>query len=291
MGQKIRSIYSTLEIEARIMEIYDDKLRNWPVDYESRFIPTKYGLTHVLACGPSNAPPIVLLHAMGVTATMWKPNIEELSKDYRVYAIDTIGDIGKSQLASIKEYPRCGADYAAWLDNLFNKLEISEVNLIGASMGGWIAMNFSKTFPDKIRRLILLGPMGISPATLRVLRNLWKALLFPSTKNVEKIILWAVGDNERSIEAFTEHMRAAVHCRGKMPIPKRFRPDQLKRIKVPVLLILGGKDQPIGPPMVAKNIAERCLPDVTVEIVEKAGHVISSDDPERVNATILDFLR
>jgi hypothetical protein len=53
----------------------------------------------------------VLLHAMGITATMWLPNAEELSSEHRVYAVDIIGDPGRSRLGDPRVHPKTGAAY------------------------------------------------------------------------------------------------------------------------------------------------------------------------------------
>jgi len=56
------------------------------------------GPTHVIASGPKDAPPLVLLHAATASATQWFPNVKNLSRNYRVYAIDTLGDAGMSKI-------------------------------------------------------------------------------------------------------------------------------------------------------------------------------------------------
>ena len=53
-------------------------------------------MTHVVVSGPKDAPPLVLLHGYWATSTMWSPNIADFSKDYRVYAIDVMGQPSKS---------------------------------------------------------------------------------------------------------------------------------------------------------------------------------------------------
>jgi hypothetical protein len=51
------------------MEIYDEALRRWPVPFETSFVATRYGKTHVIASGDPASPPLVLLHPMGVGAS------------------------------------------------------------------------------------------------------------------------------------------------------------------------------------------------------------------------------
>jgi len=86
----------TPEVAARYLAAYDALLRKWPVAFESVQIATSYGTTHVIASGPSDGPPLVLLHAFQATALAWRASVEGLSRRFRVYAVDVIGQGGKS---------------------------------------------------------------------------------------------------------------------------------------------------------------------------------------------------
>jgi pimeloyl-ACP methyl ester carboxylesterase len=88
--------FKTPEGEATYLAAYDAALRLWPVAYEEMNIPTRFGLTHVVVSGPKDAPALVLLHGYMATLIMWLPNIQDFSKDYRVYAIDVMGQPSKS---------------------------------------------------------------------------------------------------------------------------------------------------------------------------------------------------
>ncbi len=97
---KFSSVFRTPEDEAKYMAAYDAVLALWPVPYESFDVPTRFGKTHVIASGPKEAQPLVLLHATSASATMWFSNIADLSRNYRTYALDTIGEPGKSVVSN-----------------------------------------------------------------------------------------------------------------------------------------------------------------------------------------------
>ncbi len=59
-GGERTSIYNSPEVEARFLEIYDEKMNDWPVPYEDVFIDTKYGRVHVIVSEPQEAPPLPL---------------------------------------------------------------------------------------------------------------------------------------------------------------------------------------------------------------------------------------
>ena len=82
--------------EVAYLSAYDAAMKVWPVPYEGIEISNRFGLTHVVASGPKNASPLVLLHGYWATLTMWTPNIAAFSEGHRVYAIDVMGQPGKS---------------------------------------------------------------------------------------------------------------------------------------------------------------------------------------------------
>jgi Alpha/beta hydrolase family len=134
-------IFGTEENRARLMAIYDEALRQWPVPFETFSVATRYGTTHVIASGDPASPPLVLIHPAAVGGFVWSSIIAPLSEKRRVYALDTIGDFGRSELADPDRYPKKGRDYCAWLDDVYEKLAITQADVVAGSMGGWIAMN------------------------------------------------------------------------------------------------------------------------------------------------------
>ena len=69
--------------------------------------------------------------------------------------------------------------------------------------------------------------------------------------------------------------------------PTTFTPEQLQSLKVPVLLVLGEKDNLVGDPENAKTLAQD-IPDLRVEILD-TGHLIGVEQPDQVNALIVEF--
>jgi len=106
------SAFKTPEGEAAYLAAYDAAMKRWPVSYEEMEISSRFGATHVVVSGPKDAPPLVLLHGYMATLTMWAPNIVDFSRDYRVYAIDVMGQPSKSIPSEPIRNPQ---DYAVWL--------------------------------------------------------------------------------------------------------------------------------------------------------------------------------
>jgi pimeloyl-ACP methyl ester carboxylesterase len=96
MTKPSASPFKSAEGEAAYKAAYDRILALWGVAYECLEVSTRFGITHVMASGPKDAPPLILLHGMGASSTFWFPNISELSPRFRTFAVDVIGDLGKS---------------------------------------------------------------------------------------------------------------------------------------------------------------------------------------------------
>lgn len=262
---------------------------------ESSIVPTHYGDTHILVSGHPDAPPLILIPALGVSSKMWLPNLAALSRVYRTYALDTIGDLGKSILNNPHVYPRNGQAYSEWLLDVFNEIGIEQAHIIGASMGGWIAMNHAIHAPERVKRIVLLGPMGLPSwwTTLKVLAHLWSVFLFPTHSNIERIIRWALGKDPSVHAAFANFITTGAKnfFTYKVAPPLSLPDNQLREIKAPALLMLGERDNVIGNAREAAKRAKRLIAHVEVEIIPEIGHMMSTEKPELVNARTLKFLR
>ena len=284
-------IYRTEETRAKLMAIYDEALRQWPVPFETFFVETRYGKTHVIASGDPASPPLVMTHPAAVGAFVWSSIIAPLSERRRVYALDMIGDVGRSKLADPDRYPKKGRDYSAWLDDVYEKLEITRADVVSGSMGGWIAMSHAIHAPDRVRRLALLGPMGLSPwrANLGVLVPFAWYVMRPTDAKFERIIFRSLGEGERVNREFRPWMRIMGKCKPRTGQPFHISSRKLRMIQARTLVILGGKDGLVGSAAAAAKRA-RGIPDCEIEILPRAGHIMSVDEPEFVGKRIVNFL-
>ena len=89
-------IFTTPEGRAKYLAAYEAMLSLWKVPYDSIDVQTGYGSTHINVSGPDDGHPLVFLHAVSLSSTAWFANIAELGANHRVYAVDAIGDAGKS---------------------------------------------------------------------------------------------------------------------------------------------------------------------------------------------------
>lgn len=128
--------FKSHDAKEKYLKLYDQVAKSWPVPSETKMVDMSYGKTFVRISGPTDVPPLVLLHGAGSNSLTWIPNIKYLSKHFRTYAVDDIYSNGRS----IYTKPVNDAnDFVAWLDDLFNALELgNDINLMGLSYGSWI---------------------------------------------------------------------------------------------------------------------------------------------------------
>jgi len=282
------SIYKNPEIEKKLMTIYKTRMTGWPVPYKERYIKSTYGKVYVIISGADDAPPLILLHASAMSSWSWLYNIEGLNHAYRTYAIDTIGDAGRSRLANIRRFPEDGEALAVFYSELMDSLGVEKACLIGASQGGFIATNIALYAPERAEKLILCGPMGYSGTNLSVLRILFTTM-FPVKAVRQNATSWAFGEDpgiQAAVGDWFETILSGVIPRQARPQP--FSQDQLQKIHQPVLLIVGTRDGLVGDPRDAEISVAR-ISNVRVEKLD-TGHLISAEKPQAFNRIVLDFL-
>jgi pimeloyl-ACP methyl ester carboxylesterase len=289
-GGEVTSIYGSPEAKAKLLEIYDEKMTEWPVPYEDIFVETEYGKVHVIASGPADAPPMLLLHASSVAGWSWKHNVEGLSKEYRTYAIDLIGDAGKSEFTDLKHTMKNGKDQADLYKEIADKLGADKAYVVGASEGGFIGTNYAIHYPERVKKIVLAGPMGYSGVTQSVIRIMFTTF-FPLKPIQESTFRWAFSDSEKLTNEFGKWFRlymTAFNPNFKVR-PTMFSAKERKSLKMPVMFVFGERDNLVGDTKAASELVQD-VPDVRVEIVN-AGHLMAAEQPGEVNGLITDFFK
>ncbi len=183
------SVFTSPHGQAQVINAYQAIMDKWPVAYKELCISTSFGETHVIVSGPKDAPPVVLLHALLAGSVSWYRNVEALSQNYRVYAVDVVGEGNKSQASRpIKSLD----EFLQWFTELIDGLGIDTLYLVGNSYGGFTASYYAMKLPERIRKLALIGPA----ATIAPMRPFYihmfipKALygFFPKLPGVQRVM-------------------------------------------------------------------------------------------------------
>jgi pimeloyl-ACP methyl ester carboxylesterase len=279
------SLYKS-DAGARVVrERYLDFLKRWPVAHQQLRVPTRQGDTFIIACGEETAPVLLLFHGGATNSAMWIFDIAAWSAHFRVYAVDMIGEAG---LSAPSRPPLNSDAYALWLDDVMEGIGIARASIVGVSLGGWLALDYATRRPERIESLAVMCPGGVGRQKIAAgLRVVALRLLgtWGSRKAREAILGQTPASLPPAIQAMVDLM-SLIHDNFrprlvKMPI---FRADHLKRLTMPVMAILGGKDVLLDS-VATKRRLERTVARVDVHYFPEAGHFI----PGQTQA-ILKFL-
>lgn len=269
---------------------YNKTLKLWKTPFHEHYIPTSLGKAHIIISGPANAEPLVLLHGMNASSTMWYPNISALSQKYRVYAIDNLLEPGKSQINT--NVKGIGA-LMHWYNEIFDQLKLEQFTLIGASKGGWLAVHIALHQGSRITKLILLSPLQTF-TWIRPGPDISSSITYALTPGRKRLrhALETMSENVDNIEQkyIDQYFIGAQHAKNTLLLFQMipYAEEELKTLTMPVLLLIGDNDIVNKEKSVEK--AYELLPNVETGIIKNAGHFLSMDQAEVVNARMLDFL-
>lgn len=140
--------------------------------------------------------PLVLLHGGGPGASSWSnfaSAIPRFAEHFRVIAVDQPGFGGSDKPEVVGNYYRFSAEYVV---ALLDQLDIDQVHLLGNSLGGGTAMRLALTWPDRVARLVLMGPGGLS-------LNLFHA---DPTEGVQRLMDFGKEPTREALRAFISTM-------------------------------------------------------------------------------------
>ena len=288
MSDKI-SVFRSTEGEVKNIAAYDAVLDQWPVPYEELDLPTQFGTTHIIASGLIKNKPLILLHGQDSCAISWIYNIPALCQSFRTYAVDTLGDMGKSKSTCL---PGSRKEYADWLLEILDGLKIDRADLMGLSYGGFLATNFALAYPQRVNRLVLLAPgiPNFGPPTLQWANYGMPMMLLPSRFTVKRFIN-GISTKGYSLEdpVFEQMIIGMTNMRHLSFMRPVFTDDELRQIIVPILLLIGDHEI-MYEPKKALERATSLIPDIQAELIPNASHMLNKDQPELVNKKILEFL-
>lgn len=270
--------FKTNEGKQAVIEYYNMLLSYMNISHEELSVATRYGDTFLLAAGDKEKEPVILLHGSSMNSAMWIRDIEEMSKYFRVYAPDLPGEPGRS---NEEQLPFDNMDYMLWLSDVFEALHISTANLVGLSLGAWLAVKFASNYSDKVKKLVLLCPAGIGGQN-HAFKDIAMALLPKGESGVDELFQMINGGNPiPEIMLNYQKLIAGVFNSRMEPIPI-FTDEDLKRLTMPSLLIVGEKDIMLNSLETAERY-KRLVPTASIMVLPDAGHSLTGKTGEIIN--------
>ena len=258
-----------------------------------------------------SGPAILLIHGIGDNSTTWNAVQAKLAQRYTVIAPDLLGH-GRS------DKPRADysvAAYANGMRDLLSVLDIERATIVGHSLGGGVAMQFTYQFPQLVERLVLVSAGGATkdvnialrcaslPMGSEALALLRLPLVRPALHLAGRLAGMALGTTGLGSDlsnvvrilddlpeptasaAFSRTLRAVVDWRGQIV-------TMLDRCylteAVPVQIIWGTKDVVV--PVQHAYMAHAAMPGSRLEIFEGSGHFPFHDDPARFIDVLQRFI-
>jgi pimeloyl-ACP methyl ester carboxylesterase len=233
--------------------------------------------------------PILFLHgANGFVPE--HPYVNLLAARHRLIAPSHPG-FGASSLPDWIDAP----DDIAYIHlELLDRLGLHQVDLIGCSLGGWIACELGTKNPERVRRMVLVGPVGVKtgpvdrldiPDVFALPQDTLNALLFhdPARMRMDPSRL---SDEQLAISVRNRETLALLTWEPYMHNPKlRHR---LHRITAPTLFLRGDSDGLVSAPYI--ELYARLLPNARVATITAAGHAPQLEEPDQFARTALAFL-
>ncbi|MER2000749.1 MAG: alpha/beta hydrolase [Lysinibacillus sp.] len=286
----MKSIFKNKQGEIEYYESYDETLQLFEVPSTSNTIQTSFGETHYLSFGDPSKPPVVLLHGMTMSSTMWYPNVKQLIQERYVYAVDIIGDFGKSKpKAAIKNKEAA----AKWVLEVIDGLQLQSTDLVGHSIGGFLALNFSLLYPERVSKLVLLAPAGsfyrMNPVFFI---KVYPALLFHTENLIDNLFKWSSANNEPLPSILRNQVILGFqYAKPQLQVmPTVFSKEELRNYKNSTLLLIG-ENEVIYPAAKAVTYAKKCMINLEAHIIPRANHSFTLEHALIVNEYILQFLR
>ena len=264
---------------------YAALLSRWPADRTDVDVPHRFGTTRVYLTGPTSAPHVVLLSGGGATATAWWAVASRLSARHRVCAVEMTENFTVTRPA------RTPDDLAAWFGDVLDGLQLGagggQATVVGHSYGGWVALNGALAHPAQVARLVLLDPttcFGGFSATY--LLHAAPFLLRPSARRYGQLLDWETGGVGLDRLWRTVTTQRVGRPSPKLVLPKRPRPADLRRLRLPVTLVLAKRSRAHRPERI-RAVAEACLGQLDIiELARASHHSIPTEHPDEIAAII-----
>ncbi len=312
------ALYKSTEGYQAIMAWYDDVLTLIECEFESQFVKTRFGHTHMLVAGPKDAEPLILIPGVAGCAPLWRRQLPAFAKHFRVYALDIVGQPGRSD----PNPPSfLNDDYSLWLCDVLDGLHIDKAHFAGTSVGGWVVLKMGIDKPERVRKIVMLSPTGVSRARLPV--KIWLTKVLNKQKGTNELEndltaksvaskspggsfgtfdrqlarLMALCTRhyrvDRSVGVYNEATQKVDMRKGLRVLRKFFLSEPksvLRQFKVPGLLVFGQHEVLYDPYKISKR-AKKIIPDLETDVIEGAGHAAIYDRPDEVNEVIVNYLR
>jgi len=240
--------------------------------------------------GGSGDPLLVLHDEMGPPG--WLGFHEELAKDHTLYIPSHAGFGATDKLDWIMGM----RDLAGWYLEVLDDLDVGQMNLMGFSLGGWLAAEMAVMNPGRFKKLVLVGPAGIKPAQgeifdmfLVVAKEYITNCILDPAKTPEFQQICPDEPTPEQVESWEVAREEACRLSWRPYMHNPPLTNLLHRLKnLPSLIIWGQQDGII--PVNAGEIYQQSIPSSRLSVIDGCGHRPEVEKPGEFVKQVQQFL-
>jgi len=242
-------------------------------------------LTLRLRKGGSGDPMLVLSHDIGSLERL--PFYDALARRFTVYVPSHPGYDGSER----PNWMRSVRDVAVACQLLLASIGVSTVSLVGLGFGGWIAAEMATMSPQAIRRLVLVGAMGVKPVHGEIFDQAIVSYIDYvragfEDQGVFDRLFGADPPTER-LEQWDLNREMSFRIAWKPYMYSPTLPHLLGGVRTPALIVWGRGDRVV--PLECGEAYARALPRSRLAVVEGSGHFVDMEQPEALAKLIMEF--
>lgn len=245
--------------------------------------------------GHNDGPPVVLLHAIATTSSLWAAQLPVWAAAFRLISIDLPGHGNSPDQQGDLDL----ADYADCVCEVLDELRIGRASVVGLSLGGMIAQAFALKYPHRLTALVLAHTSARTEAPVK---GIWSGRIARFEKEgmeaqvlptLERWFTRAFAESSPLTLAWLSDQIRRTSSWGYVSAIKAIQGldhlDKLQKIKAPALVVAGEQDSAV-PPAAAAKIAER-LNNAQMLVVPGAAHLGNVEKPVEFTEAVGAFLR
>lgn len=253
---------------------------------------------HYMEAG--DGEPLILVHTVAQSLYTWRTVFDRLSEHYRVIALDMPGH-GYSGRPVDFGYT---IDEGAYVLGAFmDVLGITSAHFMAFSMGCAPVLKLSLTSPERVGRVILLSPGGVTPEMPLSVKMIdsplfgFVASYLYSMRTIETLLKDAVFDlTNITPEVVQEYYRPISDSGSRSAVRRslQYYDDEavvgaLRELKVPALILQGSEDKWHHPESCAE-LYHAAMKDASFAVIRNAGHLLHEEKPERIVEATLEYI-
>ena len=246
--------------------------------------------TRVQVLQGGSGTPLLVLHGAGGNPG-WLPYHQALARQFTVYAPSHPG----YDRSSRPEWLSSMSDMAHFYRQFIEALDLAPVDLMGFSMGGWLAAEIVAMCPPYVQRLVLVDAAGIKPQVgeiaelLMVSQDVVEKLRFYDPTQVpdyDTLVRRSLTPEEQEMQWHNREMTSRLCWKPYFHNPKL--PAYLRGVKTPTLIVWGQQDAIV--PVNCGALYQQALTNATLHVIDHCGHVPALEKPQEFLTAVRAFL-